>query len=503
MDSYQGHLLDSRYLVEELIGRGGMGVVYRGRHVVVGRPVAIKFLSTEFARQEEVVTRFYREAQTAAAIGHKNIVDILDVGISEHNQPYFVMEYLEGESLSELLIRRGPLSLSAACGILEPVLLAMSSAHAKGIVHRDLKPDNVFLVRDPVDNSVLVKLIDFGISKFLHQEENTKLTRAGSALGTPVYMSPEQVSCSFKVDHRSDIYTIGVLFYEMLTGDTPHAAAGNQETMLKILTESPRDPRSVNPDFPDTARPIIERAMAVNSNHRYQTAAEMLLDMKRLDAFADRCEALAVAALGRTGSFAVGDLGRPVGDDENEAVPGRVWSSFAPHQYNTTEHSVPTRKRLSAMGNRSKAILGIFVTGAVAVLLAVILLAVHDEPESLTASMPAVPVISTPQAAPAPAKEEAPREVRVEIVGAPSPSVITFDGVLVPSSRFYIPRGNRSARLTVQAEGYLPFHTEVVPSEDVRVEVDMRPEPVSAEVARPKKGYIKGRRQTEIAKDFE
>ena len=499
VDRYQGHLLDSRYLVEELIGRGGMGVVYRGRHAVVGRPVAIKFLSAEFSKQSEVVTRFYREAQTAAAIGHKNIVDILDVGISPHNQPYFVMEYLEGESLAALIARRGPLSLSAACGILEPVLLAMSTAHAKGIVHRDLKPDNVFLVQDPADNSVLIKLIDFGISKFLHLKENDKLTRAGSALGTPVYMSPEQVSCSFEVDHRSDIYTIGVLFYEMLTGDTPHAAGGNQETMLRILTEAPRDPRAVNRDFPEAARPLIERSIAANPNHRYQTAAEMLLDLKCLEAFSTRHEALAEASLGRSGSFAVGDLGRPVGDDENLDTPRRVWSAFAA-QYTTTEHSSSAEKT-SGIGNKGKAILGASAAAVAAALLVFVFLSVHQENlEPRNISAPAV--LEKSIASPVP---EASREVRIEIIGAPSPSIITFDGVLVPSSSFYIPRSNRSTRLTVEAEGFLPFHSDLVPDKDVRVQVEMdvRPDPISVQADRPSKEYLKGRRQTEIAKDFE
>jgi eukaryotic-like serine/threonine-protein kinase len=166
MPSSESQILNNRYRVESLIGKGGMGSVYRGTHVAIGRRVAIKFLHTEYAENEKIVIRFFREAQAAAAIEHKNIIEVLDVGVSENNEPYIVMEYLEGESLAEMLKRTGPVDASTACGILEPVLLALNAAYKKGIVHRDLKPDNIFLVRDVELNSISVKLIDFGVSKF-------------------------------------------------------------------------------------------------------------------------------------------------------------------------------------------------------------------------------------------------------------------------------------------------------------------------------------------------
>ena len=142
-----------------------MGSVYLGRHIMIGKQVAVKFLHTKFVQKEELITRFYREARAAAEIGHKNISDVIDMGVSSEGEPYIVMEYLEGEGLSNLLRRTGPINLGAVCAILESVLLALEAAHGKGIVHRDLKPENIFLVHQPQD-APIVKLIDFCVSKF-------------------------------------------------------------------------------------------------------------------------------------------------------------------------------------------------------------------------------------------------------------------------------------------------------------------------------------------------
>lgn len=521
MEHYQGQLLDSRYMVEEMIGQGGMGVVYRGRHLVVGRSVAIKFLSAEFSTQEEIVTRFYREAQTAAAIGHKNIIDILDVGISDRHEPYFVMEYLEGECLSALMQRTGPLQLSAALGILEPVLLAVAAAHSKGVIHRDLKPDNVFLVHDAVDNTITVKLIDFGISKFLNLDENDKLTRAGSALGTPCYMSPEQVSCSFEADHRSDIYSMGVLLFEMLTGDTPHTGTGNQETMIKILTEAPRNPSDINPDFPEAARPIIERAMAVNPIHRYQSATEMLADVRQLEAYADCQVKLSEIALGLLGKqCAVGDLGRTIGSDENSDVPAKVFSGLSEH-YTPDGWTFPKSKfsRFPA-GPKDRRFWGV-IGGAILLMIIVFVVVIGrnqgDDEDIETLTLPIAASTSSGEQAVEtatggvhPSGHAERKEIRIEINGAPPRSTIYYDDVLVPSNKFYVPLGDKAAKLTVEAPGYAAFHTEVTPEDDLVVEVEMTPEDerggntsLTGGEGKRRGDYIRGRRQTEIVKDFE
>jgi serine/threonine protein kinase len=188
-------LLDGRYRIDRLLGEGGMGAVYLASHVGLGRQVAIKFLHADLISREDVVGRFYREAQAAAAIRHKNIIEVFDVGMSAKGEPFLVMEYLEGESLAGLLKRVGPLSLGAACAVMEPVLQALQAAHRKGIVHRDLKPDNIFLAYQQGEPPV-VKIIDFGISKFTQGELDKWRTKTGSVMGTPAYMSPEQARAS-------------------------------------------------------------------------------------------------------------------------------------------------------------------------------------------------------------------------------------------------------------------------------------------------------------------
>ena len=224
---YEGSVLNNKYRLIRLLGKGGMGAVYLGQHIIIGKSVAVKFLHAEFAAKKEVVKRFYREAQAAAAIGHDNIIDVLDVGISDTGEPYLVMEYLEGESLAALIQRKGVLDLSCACGIMEPVLQALFAAHSKGIVHRDLKPENIFLAHRP-GGVPKIKLIDFGISKVTQAGSGEKLTQTGSVMGTPAYMSPEQARGSSDLDHRADIYSTGVILYEMLL-----AACRSRATILR------------------------------------------------------------------------------------------------------------------------------------------------------------------------------------------------------------------------------------------------------------------------------
>jgi serine/threonine protein kinase len=225
-------LLDGRYRIVRLLGEGGMGAVYLASHVGLGRDVAIKFLHAEFISREDIVGRFRREAQAAAAIRHKNIIEVFDVGMSPQGEPFLVMEYLEGESLAGLLKRVGPLSLGAACAVMEPTLQALQAAHRKGIVHRDLKPDNIFLAYQEGEPPV-VKIIDFGISKFTQGDPDKWRTRTGAVMGTPAYMSPEQARGSASLDHRTDLYSMGTILFEMLTGGLPYAGTNFAEYSVR------------------------------------------------------------------------------------------------------------------------------------------------------------------------------------------------------------------------------------------------------------------------------
>lgn len=278
---FTGQLLDGKYLLTKKLGEGGMGAVYLGKHATMGKMVAVKILHTDFISNEEVVHRFIREAQTAVAINHKNIIDIMDLGAMQSGEPFMVMEYLQGAGLDEIIKIEKQVDLALACAILEPTLKAIGAAHDKGVIHRDLKPENIY-VNQPTDEMADIKLIDFGISK-IQDTKVTKLTQEGTTLGTPAYMSPEQVRGSTDMNHLTDIYAVGIIFYEMLSGDTPFEGEQYNVLLANILTAEPRPPQSVYPDFPMAAWPVIEKAISKDASKRYQTAQEML------DAICDLC----------------------------------------------------------------------------------------------------------------------------------------------------------------------------------------------------------------------
>ena len=267
------------YLIRRKLAEGGMGVVYEGQHAKIGRLGAIKVLKLEFCRSEEVVERFYQEARAVNSIRHENIVDIYDFGRDPYGRVYFVMEYLEGEPLSARL-RRGALGWPEAFTILEQTLRALKAAHDKGFVHRDLKPDNIWLKY--VDGRIQVKLLDFGIAKLVGTDSpREKLTQTGSVIGTPHYMSPEQINGSRSVDHRTDIYALGVITYEMFAGVTPFNGDTLQAVMTGHLFQEP--PRladlPANLGVPGPIAEIVDRMLVKDATGRYANAADVLSDL--------------------------------------------------------------------------------------------------------------------------------------------------------------------------------------------------------------------------------
>lgn len=265
-----GDIVADKYEIVQLIGEGGMGSVFRARHRITGKQVALKWMLPELARNEDAVHRFLREAKAAGRIAHPNVVDIYDVG--EHRGSYFlVMEYLRGEPLTKVLAR-GPLASEQIVDILLPCLHGVAAAHKKGVIHRDLKPDNIFLCRNDEGHYLQPKVLDFGISKLAgaDNEINPRLTRTGAVMGTPYYMSPEQIRGSHDVDGRCDIYAFGVILYEALTGQVPFRAETYSALVLEIATGTPRMPRDLQPDLPEGLQTILMRAMARDPRDRYQ-----------------------------------------------------------------------------------------------------------------------------------------------------------------------------------------------------------------------------------------
>jgi serine/threonine protein kinase len=260
-----------KYEIVELIGRGGMGVVYKARDTVLGRLVALKLMTAGLADNAEVRERFLREARAVSMLQHANIVVVFELGEHEEN-PYIVMEYLDGEPLDRTIRNQAALTVLQKIDIILQVAKALQYAHERGIVHRDIKPGNIMLLRDGT-----VKVVDFGIA---HLADQT-ITRSGLVLGTVSYMSPEQLNGQ-PVDARTDIFSLGIVFYVLLTGKLPFEGASTAETMLKILTEPPPRLSQFGDVNPPELQPIVDRALAKKKEGRYQTCAGMAEALAKL-----------------------------------------------------------------------------------------------------------------------------------------------------------------------------------------------------------------------------
>jgi serine/threonine-protein kinase len=268
-----GTVLGGKYRINRLIGRGGMGSVYESIHLELDRKVAIKTLNRQFGSDSTTVKRFRQEAYMAASIGNDNICEVIDIGTSEDGIHYLVMPLLSGASLGDLL-RKQRIHISTLVDIMCQTLSALQAAHNSNIVHRDLKPDNIFVTKIG-DRDNFVKLLDFGISKILGMNTVSELTKTGTVIGTPFYMSPETAKGSKAIDHRTDIYSVGVILYRTLTGQCPFEGASYNEVMFKILIESLPVPSNINPDISGVLEEVIVRAMARDPADRFGSATEM------------------------------------------------------------------------------------------------------------------------------------------------------------------------------------------------------------------------------------
>jgi serine/threonine protein kinase len=280
-DLIQPGVLIGNYQVEELLGQGACGVVHVARHVHLGRRVALKVLRGELQADEEAVQRFLGEAVTLSRLGHEHIVSVFDYGVCEGGESYYVMELLEGETLRGLLRRQGPLPLRAVLEIGLQISLALEAAHAAGVIHRDVKPENVFLVQRP--SGPFVKVLDFGLAKVLQSADQQWLTRTGTVLGTPIYMSPEQGSGRREMtDHRTDIYSLGIILYELATGVPPFRGPNATSIMLMHVAKPLPKLREARPDAPEELEALVERACAKSRDDRYPTMSALKAAVRQL-----------------------------------------------------------------------------------------------------------------------------------------------------------------------------------------------------------------------------
>jgi serine/threonine protein kinase len=284
-DRMIGQTLDGRYHIDRKLGEGGMGVVFAARHAVIERPLAIKVLKREVMREAATIKRFVQEAKAASRIGHPNIVDVTDFGTTADGLTYQVMELIDGVTLGHALRVGGVMPATRVIRIIAQMARALGAAHTKGIVHRDLKPDNVFLLERDGRHD-FVKIVDFGIAKVIpvggERGDGPKLTRAGSVFGTPEYMAPEQASGRGDVDGRADIYALGTIAYELLTGRVPHRGDSVVRTLAMQMLDPVEPPSRVRPDLtiPPALEQVVMRALAKKPAERYQTMAELVVALE-------------------------------------------------------------------------------------------------------------------------------------------------------------------------------------------------------------------------------
>ncbi|MFO0676956.1 MAG: serine/threonine-protein kinase [Polyangiaceae bacterium] len=272
-----GHVLANKYRIDRLLGVGGMGAVYKAENTALGRVVAIKTLKSEHAASADVVARFLREASAANLVRHPHVVDVLDIGTDERAGPFIVQELLEGEDLGKFCERRGGVvDVDTLLDILVPVVEAVGFAHSRGVVHRDLKPENIFLAR--VNEKLVPKLLDFGISQ-VRTKDQARMTVTTAAMGSPAYMSPEQIQNAATVDARTDVWALGMVLYESLLGQYPYQAESVGALFVEISTRDLPPLASVAKHVPTEVSRIVMRCLRRKREDRYASAAELARDL--------------------------------------------------------------------------------------------------------------------------------------------------------------------------------------------------------------------------------
>ena len=273
MDKYTGKRLDARYEIQELIGVGGMAVVYRAYDIIEDKTVAIKILKDEFLGNKEFIRRFKNESKAISVLSHPNIVKVYDVSFGTKIQ-YIVMEYINGITMKEFISQQKKISCKDAIYFTKQILSALQHAHKKGVVHRDIKPQNIMLLKDGT-----IKVTDFGIARFSRSETQTMTDRA---IGSVHYISPEQAKGSI-IDEKADIYSVGVVLYEMLTGQLPFEADNAVSVAIMQMQSNPKSLREINPDIPEGLEEITLHAMQKLPENRYASAEEMLEDIEKFE----------------------------------------------------------------------------------------------------------------------------------------------------------------------------------------------------------------------------
>jgi serine/threonine-protein kinase len=320
-DPLLGQTLAEKYFIEQLIKRGGMGSVYRGKHVMMDKTVAIKVLRPSLAGDDVIVARFSREAKAASRISHPHAVSVTDFGEAENGVVFLVMEYLDGRTLKDVIRSEGPMTLDRAVEIVRQVSGALDAAHQQGVIHRDLKSDNIMLSQ--TNGGDWSKVLDFGIAKIQQPEgvRDNDITAANLVIGTPQYMAPEQCSQTSPIDARSDVYSLGVIVYEMLAGRVPFTGDSPTVIMMKQVGDEPPSVLDARPDLPASIDNLIKKALAKQPADRFQTAGELSEALTKAAAGAGEAASATVAPVADTVSVGPIDLAEEEMDEETVVWP--------------------------------------------------------------------------------------------------------------------------------------------------------------------------------------
>jgi len=357
MGGTEGQLLAGKYRVERVLGQGGMGVVVAAHHVVLDEVVAIKFLLPEALRSAEAVARFEREARAAVKIKSEHVARVTDVGRLETGAPYMVMELLRGRDLAVLLHEQGPLSLPDVADYLLQAGEAIAEAHGLGIVHRDLKPPNLFLTQR-ADGSSCVKVLDFGISKLSNAsaEGNQVMTSTLAVMGSPLYMSPEQLMSARDVDMRTDIWALGVICFELLTGKLPFNGETLPQLCMSINLSPPKSVRSFRPDLPLEVEEMLLRCLSKDPAKRFPNVAALAAELVKYAPRHSLLSAERIERLARSAGFVPGTL------EARPSSPGRMPSGEIPSGNLTLTEFSQTSRRSPSSGLRWGVGLGMLLT---------------------------------------------------------------------------------------------------------------------------------------------
>ncbi len=415
-----GQLVEGKYRIVELIGEGGMGAVYLGENVRIQRKVAIKVLHGAYSSNVEVAQRFEREAQAAGRIGNDHILEVLDLGELPGGDRFMVMEHLDGETLAHRIKRLGRMVPHQIAPIATQMLAGLAAAHAAGIVHRDLKPENIFILKEKAGKKDYVKIIDFGISKFAPLGGDAmKMTRTGVVMGTPYYMAPEQASGSRDADARSDLYAVGVMLYEAVTGRVPFDAPTFNQLMFQIVLSEPPPPQTAVPDLDPAFASIVSKGMARDVNHRFQSSAEFAA---AIDAWLAAGTAVAVPPAGAPEPLITGQKRTALIDPSGHApaaVPAPVGMNMTPGRgtagnWATSQADVTIPKKSAAPLFIAAALGGLVLLGVAGAAAFALLRGGGDAPAAAASAVPELPTPVEPKPepkaeTPQPAAPEAPK----------------------------------------------------------------------------------------------